>query len=212
MIDQAKTKVRRAPQRGHYDRETIFRILDQNYVCQVGFIHQNYPVVIPTLYGRKEDKLFIHGASVSRMILELEKEIDLSLNVTRVHGLVLARSAFHHSINYESVVIFGKGKLVAEPDKLEALKIISDQVIPGRWQEVRLPNQKELKATKVIEISLQEASAKIRTGDPKDESADYELDIWAGVIPVIQAYGKPQPETGLPAHIPLPESVKRLPD
>ena len=179
-----KSKVKRAPKRGIYNSEEIYAILDKSYLCHISLIHKDYPVSIPTMYGRLGDAIYIHGASVSRLVTELEKGLPMSLSVAEVHGLVLARSAFHHSLNYESVVIFGKGKLVEDEEKLMALKAISDQAVPGRWEEARKPNAKELKATKVIKIQIEEASAKRRTGPPIDDKVDYELDIWAGVIPL----------------------------
>ncbi len=183
MTKTERSKIKRAPKRGNYDEATIYRILDAGQICHIGFIHHGQPVVIPTIYGRTGNKLFIHGASISRLIVELEKGIDISLSVAHVDGLVLARSAFHHSMNYRSVVIFGKATLVANEEKNLALKIISDHLIPGRWEEVREPNAKELKATKVLEISIDEASAKVRTGSPVDDAEDYKLNIWAGEIP-----------------------------
>ncbi len=205
-----KSKVKRAPKRGHYDESTIHGILDKEYVCSVGFVHKDYPVVIPTLYGRKNNKLYIHGATVSRMIVDLEKGIDVCLCVTIKNGLVLARSAFHHSMNYESVVVFGKAKLVSDQEKEAKLKIISDHILPLRWEEVRAPNQKELKATSVLEITIEEASAKIRTGPPLDEKEDYDLDIWAGVLPVNNKYNKAINDPELSQDIPLPPSVKAV--
>ena len=178
-----RSKIKRVPKRGHYDTKTINAILDASQICHVGFVHHGKPVVIPTIFGRSGDKLYLHGATVSRLMVELEKGIDISLSIAHVDGLVLARSAFHHSMNYRSVVLFGKARLVEGPEKITALKIISDHLVPGRWEEARKPNKKELKATKVLEISIEEASAKIRTGGPIDDKEDYELDIWAGVIP-----------------------------
>lgn len=208
MNNSNRTKVKRAPKRGHYDQETIYNILDASQICHVGFTHHNRPVVIPTIFGRSGDKLFIHGATVSRLIVELEKGIDISLSVAHVDGLVLARSAFHHSMNYRSVVLFGKAKLVENHEKNTALKIISDHLIPGRWEEVRVPNEKELKATKVLEIIIDEASAKIRTGGPIDEKEDYELDIWAGEIPFkVQSLPAVNDEKLKPG-IKVPPSVK----
>ena len=184
-MDQTKrSKVKRAPKRGHYDEETIFRVLDDGQICHIGFIHHDRPVVIPTIYGRSGNRLFIHGATVSRLIVELEKGIDISMSVAHVDGLVLARSAFHHSMNYRSVVVFGKAKLIGDHEKNTALKVISDHLIPGRWEEVREPNTKELKATTVLEIIIDEASAKIRTGGPIDDKEDYKLKVWAGEIPL----------------------------
>ena len=165
-----KTKVKRAPKRGHYDQETIYKILDNDFICQVGFVYNGYPVVIPTIYGRKDNCVYFHGASVSRMLVSMEEGIPISINITQTDGIVMARSAFHHSLNYHSVTVFGQAELVTDPiERMEALKIVSDQIIPGRWEEARLPNVKELKATKVLKLDIGEASAKIRTGPPSDE-------------------------------------------
>lgn len=206
-----KTKVKRIPQRGFYDKESINEILDSDFVCQIGFVYDDYPVVIPIIYGRKEDCLYFHGASVSRLLVSMEGGIPVSLNVTRTDGIVLARSAFHHSANYRSVTVFGAAELVTDDEeRLAALKIISDQVLPGRWEEVRQPNRKELKATKVLKLKITEASAKIRTGPPKDEKADYELSVWAGVLPVKTIYGNPIADTELKSGIALPDSLNQL--
>jgi len=207
-----RSTVKRVPKRGHYDSKTIHTILDQNHICHVGIVHQGAPVVIPTLYGRSGDQLFVHGASVSRLMTELEGEIELSISIAKTKGLVLARSAFHHSLNYESVVLFGKGNLISNTEeKLHALKSVSDHLIPGRWEEVRQPSAKELKATKVIAIPLKEATAKIRTGGPVDDKADYELDIWAGELPVEQKYGSPIADEKLaPEFRKLPKSIVQL--
>lgn len=209
-IDMSKTersKIKRAPKRGNYDEAAIYKILDAGQICHIGFIHHGQPVVIPTIYGRAGNKLFIHGASISRLIVELEKGMDISLSVAHVDGLVLARSAFHHSMNYRSVVIFGKATLVANEEKNLALKIISDHLIPGRWEEVREPNAKELKATKVLEISIDEASAKVRTGGPIDDAEDYKLDIWAGEIPYKKIAQTPISDTKLKPGLAVSKSV-----
>lgn len=207
-----RSTVKRVPKRGHYDSKTVNAVLDQNHICHVGIVHQGAPVVIPTLYGRSGDQLFVHGASVSRLMTELEGEIELSISVAKTKGLVLARSAFHHSLNYESVVLFGKGSLISNTEeKLHALKSVSDHLIPGRWEEVRQPSAKELKATKVIAIPLEEATAKIRTGGPVDDKADYELDIWAGELPVVEKYGSPIADEKLaPEFRKLPKSIVQL--
>ena len=148
-----RSKVKRLPKRGHYENETIYRILDKEFICQIGFIHKDHPVVIPTIYGRKESNLYFHGANVSRMLQTMETGVSVSINVTRTNALVLARSAFHHSLNYESVTLFGKAHLVEDDaEKNEALRIISDQVLADRWQEVRKPNAKELNVTKVLKF------------------------------------------------------------
>ena len=211
MNPSKKIKVKRAPQRGFYDKETIYSILDSDFVCQVAFLHEDYPVIIPTIYGRKENVLYIHGATVSRMLVDLEKGIPISINVTHTKGIVLARSAFNHSLNYESVTIFGSAVLVeSEEERMKALKIVSDQVLQDRWEEIRLPNEKEMKATKVLKIEISEASAKIRTGPPKDDKPDYDLPIWAGVIPINKTLGIPEPDPELKEGIELPNSVKKL--
>lgn len=206
-----KTKVKRAPKRGFYDAETIFGILDKDFICQIGFVYNNYPVVIPTIYGRKKDCLYFHGASVSRMLTNMEKGIPISINVTQTNGIVLARSAFHHSLNYHSVTVFGQAEVVTDKkERLEALKVISDQIIPLRWEESRLPNTKEMKATKILKLQITEASAKIRTGPPNDDVPDYELPIWAGVLPIERNYGEPIADPKLKSGIAMPESVKNL--
>ena len=207
MSQTSRSKIKRAPKRGHYDEETIFQVLDAGQICHAGFIHNNHPVVIPTIYGRSGNTLYIHGAAVSRLIVELEKGIDISLSVAHIDGLVLARSAFHHSMNYRSVVVFGNAKLVDDDEKNAALKAISDHLIPGRWEEIREPNVKELKATKVLEITIEEASAKIRTGAPIDDSEDYELNIWAGEIPLKKLATIPIADAKLKPGLEVPKSV-----
>jgi len=206
-----KTKVKRIPKRGAYDKETIYRILDNDFVCQIGFVYNNYPVVIPTIYGRKGDNLFFHGASVSRMLQTMEKGVQVSINVTKTNGLVLARSAFHHSLNYESVTIFGNATLVEnDKDKIDALRVITDQIIPERWNEVRLPNKKELNVTKVLQLKITEASAKIRDEGVGDDKEDYDLDIWAGIIPIETKYGAAIDDDKLKEGIQISESVKKI--
>lgn len=201
--------VRRQAGRGHYDRETIYSILDEGYICHVGFLFDGKPFVIPTLYARHEDKIYIHGSSISRMLKELEKGVDLCLTVTLVDGIVLARSAFHHSMNYRSAVIFGKGKLIEGNDrKNNALLAISENILKERWDDSRLPTEKELNVTSVIEIQIDQASAKIRTGDPSDDKKDYELPIWAGVLPVETHFGTPLPDALLDDGIELPDYLK----
>lgn len=207
----SKTKVKRIPKRGHYDFETIAAILDEEFVCQVAFIHEGYPVVIPTIYGRKDLHLYIHGATTSRMLVDLQQGIEMSLNVTLVDGLVLARSGFNHSLNYRSVVVFGKAELVSDPvEKEAALEVVSEQILKDRWQEVRPIKAKEMKATTVLKISLEEASAKIRTGPPIDDQEDYELDIWAGVLPIKKVYEAPIPDPNRRKDEPLPGSVLKV--
>ena len=206
-----KTKVRRSPNRGNYDQEVIYEILDEGKVCYVAFTYQNQPVVIPTAYGRKGNQVYIHGAQASRMMLELEKGLDMCLNVTHVDGLVLARSAFHHSMNYRSVVIFDKARLIEDfEEKKEALKVITNHLVPDRWDECREITKNEIEGTKVLAVSIGEASAKIRTGGPKDAKADYELPIWAGVIPCQLHYGDPIPDEENLPESEKPESLKHF--
>ncbi|MEP2773954.1 MAG: pyridoxamine 5'-phosphate oxidase family protein [Fulvivirga sp.] len=203
-----RNKVKRVPQRGHYDARTVHDILDAGCMCHVGFVVDGQPFVIPTLYGRKGDVIHLHGASSSRMLKSLDKGIDVCVTVTHVDGLVLARSIFHHSMNYRSVVLFGKAKKVSEGNKIEALRIVSEQIIPGRWEEAREPSTKELKATTVLEIQIDQASAKIRQGPPSDDAADYELNIWAGVVPLNHIKDEPVPDEQNKAGVKIPKSVK----
>ncbi|MFK7904746.1 MAG: pyridoxamine 5'-phosphate oxidase family protein [Chitinophagales bacterium] len=177
----------------------------------MGFVHKGYRVVIPTLYGRMGNYLLVHGASTSRMLGELKKEVDICLTVTITDGLVLARSGFNHSANYRSVVVFGKAQLIEGKDEKDAaLKAVSDHILQGRWEEVRPTKDNELKATHVFKIPIDEASAKIRTGDPVDDKADYELDVWAGVLPIKKVYGKPIPDPLNKEGIEVSESVKQF--
>lgn len=179
----SRNKVKRVPQRGSYDKDTLYQILDAGFVCHAGFIVDGQPFVIPTIYGREDNYLYLHGATTSRMLVNLKKGIPVSISVTHVDGLVLARSAFHHSMNYRSAVVFGTAKEVSDDLKEHALWVVSENIMQGRWDEVRGPNAKELKATTVLAVEIDQASSKIRTGPPKDETEDYDLDIWAGVLP-----------------------------
>ena len=202
-----KTKLRRIPKRGSYDIETIYKILDEGFIAHVGFKGTDgQTFVIPTGYARRGGELLIHGSSASRMMRAMAEEIEVCVTVTLIDGLVLARSAFHHSMNYRSVVAFGAAKIIKdENEKIEALRLFTEHIIPGRWREVRLPTTNELKATTVLSLPLTEASAKIRTGNPVDDSEDYALDVWAGVIPLEIKAGKPLPDPQMnqeitPAH------------
>lgn len=180
-----RTQLRRLPKRGVFDRETIYKILDQGFVCHVGFTIGGRTFVIPTGYARIGDRLLIHGSSASRMLQAMSEGIEVCATVTLIDGLVLARSAFHHSVNYRSVVVFGAASLVSDEDeKIKALHAFTEHIVPGRWQDVRPPNKSELAATAVLSLPIQEASAKVRTGDPVDAEEDYALDVWAGVIPL----------------------------
>ena len=188
-----KTKLRRIPKRGSYDLETIYKILDEGFIAHVGFTGAGEQTfVIPTGYARRGDELLIHGSSASRTMRVLSEEIEICVTVTLIDGLVLARSAFHHSMNYRSVVVLGAAKIIKdENEKIEALRLFTEHIVPGRWREVRLPTTDELKATTVLSLPLTEASAKIRTGHPVDDAEDYALDVWAGVIPLEIKAGEP---------------------
>ena len=200
-----RTTLKRLPKRGVYDRELVYRILDEGFICHVSFAVDGQPFVIPTGYARIADQLYIHGSQVSRMLRTLAQGIDVCLAVTLVDGLVLARSAFHHSMNYRSVVIFGRASMVEEKEaKLAALFAFSEHVIPGRWNDVREPTEQELKATTVLSLPLLEVSAKVRTGPPIDDEEDYALNVWAGVLPLRMIAGGPINDPRLPDSIEPP--------
>ncbi len=210
IIEQTKrTKLKRIPKRGNFDRETVYKILDEAFICHIGFSVDGQTFVIPTAYGREGDTLYIHGSAASRMMREMSKGIDVCVTVTLVDGLVLARSAFHHSMNYRSVVIFGNAEIITdEAEKNDALFAFTEHLINGRWDDVRQPNSKELKATTVLRLPINEASAKIRTGDPIDDEEDYSLDVWAGVIPLRVVAGKPLDDDLLKDNIEVPQYAR----
>ncbi len=199
--------VKRLPKRGHYDKETVFKILDEHFLCHLGWEAENQPYVLPTAFGRKGETIYVHGSSKSRMLSILTDGRPLCLVVTHIDGLVLARSAFHHSMNYRSAIIYGHAHEIEGEEKMEALRIVSEQILPGRWDEVRLPTELELKATTVLAIEIDTASAKIRTGPPADDEADYALPIWAGVLPVHRAFEKPIDDPAMKEQYPVPPSV-----
>jgi uncharacterized protein len=180
-----RTRVIREPQRGIYDRATIYKILDEAFICHVGFTLDAQPYVIPTMFARVADAIYFHGSAASRMLRSVSAGIPVCVTVTLVDGLVLARSVFNHSMNYRSVVALGKAILVdSAPEKIQALHAFTEKIIPGRWEEARRPNEKELKATSILRLELTEASAKVRVGPPEDDAEDYALPIWAGVLPM----------------------------
>ena len=206
-----RTQVKRLPKRGNYDRETVYSILDTAFVCHVGFCVDGQPFVIPTNYGRSGDTLYLHGSAASRMLKTLSGGVPVCVTVTHVDGLVLARSAFHHSVNYRSVVILGKAQLVEEPaEKMEALRIFTEHVMKGRWDDVRIPTEQELKATTVLSLPLEEVSAKVRTGGPIDDEADYALPVWAGVLPLETVAKTPLPDAQRKDDPPIPEYLKQF--
>jgi uncharacterized protein len=206
-----RTTLKRLPQRGSYDREVINTILDEGFICHVGFTTEEGRLfVIPTGYARIDDKLLIHGSQASRMLRVVGQGIEVCVTVTLIDGLVLARSAFHHSMNYRSVVIFGRATLVDDPaEKITALRALSEHIIPGRWDDVREPNERELQLTTVLSLPLNEASAKVRTGPPLDDEADYEMDVWAGVIPLRLQPGPPIDDPRVQSEKAAPEYARR---
>ncbi len=211
MNPSTRTELRRMPQRGSREWETISQILDAGFLAHVGFCVDTQPFVIPTLYGRKGEKLYLHGSAASRMLRELEHGIAACVTVTLVDGLVLARSAFHHSMNYRSAVAFGTARKIADTEqKIECLRVISEHLIAGRWEGVREPSKQELNATTVLEFSIHEASAKTRNGPPLDSEDDYRLPVWAGVIPLEMRAKPPIPDETLMEGVALPECIRRF--
>ena len=205
----ARTQIKRLPQRGEYDRSLAYQILDEGLICHVGFAVDGQPFVIPTAYGRVGDRLYIHGSPASRMLRSLKQGIEVCLTVTLLDGLVLARSAFHHSMNYRSVVIFGTATGVDSIDeKTTALKAFTNHVMPDRWAAVRSPSPQELNGTLVLALSLQEASVKTRSGAPIDDEPDYALPVWAGELPLRVVAGEPIADPRLDQAIEVPESVR----
>jgi nitroimidazol reductase NimA-like FMN-containing flavoprotein (pyridoxamine 5'-phosphate oxidase superfamily) len=190
-----RTRLRRRPARGAFDRATVYRILDEAFVCHVAFVVDGQPYAIPTGYARVGDVLYVHGSAASRMLRTLAQGIDVCVTVTLIDGLVLARSAFNHSMNYRSVVVLGRARLVDDPDeKVEALRAFTNHVIPGRWEELRPVTAQELGATSVLALPIEEASAKVRTGPPMDDQDDVAWPAWAGVIPLSLQPGPPVPD------------------
>jgi len=187
-----RTRLVREPERAVYDREAAYRILDEGFLCHVGFVLDGQPFVIPTSFGRKDDSLYIHGSAASRMLRQMNEGVPVCVTVTLLDGLVFARSIFNHSMNYRSVVVLGKAMLVNDPgEKIAALRLLSEHIIPGRWADSRQPNERELKATSVLRLSIEEFSAKVRTGPPIDDEPDYSFPTWAGVVPLEIKAGPP---------------------
>ncbi len=204
-----RTRVRRMPARADYERETIDAILDEALIAHVGFAVEGEPYVIPTLHARVGERVYFHGSSASRTIRALAADTQMCLTVTLLDGLVLARSAVHHSVNYRSVVVLGQATAIEKPaEKMAAIKAFTERLIPGRWDEARPPTAKELKAIQVLSLPLDEASAKLRTGPPVDDEEDYALDTWAGVIPLQTVTGTPVPDARLAEGIPVSSAAR----
>ncbi len=206
----SRTTVRRHAERGVYERETIHRILDEGLVCHVGFVRDDQPFVIPTLYARIGETLYFHGAVGNQMLGSLSTGFPVCITVTLLDGLVMARSHFSHSANYRSVVILGQAREVTDPaEKLASFEALVEHVARGRWQDARQPTEAEMKATRVLSVSIEEASAKVRSGPPKDDAGDLGLPVWAGVIPLALAAGEPISAEGLPPNVELPPYARR---
>jgi nitroimidazol reductase NimA-like FMN-containing flavoprotein (pyridoxamine 5'-phosphate oxidase superfamily) len=209
QLPTPRTRVVREPDRAVYEREDVYRILDEGFLCHVGFAVDDQPFVIPTSYGRKDANLYIHGSAASRMLRQMKDGVPVCVTVTLLDGLVLARSIFNHSMNYRSVVVLGKAVLVEDPaEKLEALRILSEHIILGRWDDVRQPNDRELKATSVLRLPIEEFSAKVRQGPAIDDEEDYSFPTWAGVVPLDTGVGDPIPDARLVPPREVPAYVK----
>jgi nitroimidazol reductase NimA-like FMN-containing flavoprotein (pyridoxamine 5'-phosphate oxidase superfamily) len=206
----SRTRVKRLPKRGHYDRPSVYAVLDAGFICHVGYAIDGQPYVTPTSYWRHGDRLYWHGSSASRMLRHLKQGVPACVTVTHVDGLVLARSGFHHSINYRSVMAFGTAQLVSDADKPAVLEDFVERLFPGRWPELRPPTRQELKATTVLWMELSEVSAKIRTGPPIDDEEDYALPVWAGVLPLATALGAPQPDPRLAPGMTAPAYLEHI--
>ena len=208
-----RTQVRRAPKRASYDRATVEAILDEALVCHLAIIHDGHPFCIPTLHARVGDMIYVHGSAASRLIRTCQSGAPACLTVTIIDGVVLARSAFHHSMNYRSAMVLGAMHAIDDPaERSQALQALTERLLPGRWDVVRPPNLKELKATNVLAMPLAEASAKARTGPPVDDEDDYALAVWAGVVPVGLTTSEPQPDARLEPGVALPTHVRALRD
>lgn len=205
----ARNQVKRLSKRGHYDAATIYPIIDEALICHVGFVLDGQPFVIPTLHARDGDTILLHGAKASRLLRHLEAGGSVSITCTLVDGIVLARSVFHHSMNYRSAVVFGQGQRIeGDEERLRALEVFTEKLMPGRWADAREPNRVEMKQTTVVAVPIESASAKVRVGPPSDEEADYDLPVWAGVLPVGMAVGAPIADERLRDGIEVPDYIQ----
>jgi nitroimidazol reductase NimA-like FMN-containing flavoprotein (pyridoxamine 5'-phosphate oxidase superfamily) len=209
FLKTTRNKVKRLPERGHYDTATIYPIVDAALICHVGFVLEGQPFVIPTLHARQGDTILLHGAKGSRLLRYVQTGGQVCITVTHVDGIVLARSVFHHSINYRSAVLFGKGAVIVDAQaQLQALEAFTERLIPGRWQDARPPNALELKQTTVVAVHIESASAKLRSGPPGDEADDLDLPVWAGVLPIRQVAGAPLADPQLRPGVELPDYIR----
>ncbi len=207
-----RNTIRRLPERGHYDRETIYAIVDEARYCHVGFVQDGRPFVIPTIHARMEDTLVFHGSPSSRILRHMAAGYPLCVTVTLLDGLVLGRSISHHSMNYRSAMLFGSAHPLEGEEKLKALEAITEHLVPGRWADARRADEEKLQATLVVAMEIESASAKVRIGPPKDDEEDYALPVWAGVLPVREAVGKPEPDPHLDPGVAVPDYISRLVD
>lgn len=202
-------KVQRLSKRGQYDEETIYAIIDEALICHVGFSIDGQPFVMPTIHARKDSTIYFHGAIANRMLKHIQEENSVCISCTLVDGIVFARSVFHHSMNYRSAIVFGKGRIVDSVEEKDvAFKAITDHVAKGRWEETRVPSPKEINATLVIAVEIESASAKVRTGPANDDEEDYSLPVWAGVLPIRQIPLAPESDSRLDDAIKVPEYIK----
>ena len=205
------SRIKRSPLRAHYDRETVHAILDAGLLCHVGYVIGGQPYVTPTAYWRKDDRVYWHGSSASRMLRRLEQVARVCFTVSLMDGLVLARSGFHSSVNYRSVMAFGPAELVAgEAEKLAALEDMMERIVPGRWPDLKPPTRQELKATTVVSLKLEEVAAKVRSGPPIDEPEDYDLDVWAGVVPMHYVIDAAEDDPDLKPGIAQPDNLAAI--
>ena len=205
-----RTRLHRLRERGRSDRAELYAVLDAGLICHLGVLIDGSPVVLPTGYGRSGDTLYLHGSSANRSLLAADSG-DVCVTVTHLDGMVCARAIFHHSMNYRSAVVFGTARLVSDgEEKLAALRAVTEQLVPGRWEHSRPPSRKELAATAVLALPLDEASVKVRTGPAKDEPEDYQLDFWAGVIPVAMSFGPPEPDAAVRPGLNVPDHISAL--
>jgi uncharacterized protein len=204
-----RNRVKRLAERGHYDADTIYPIIDEALICHVSFVHEGQPFIIPTLHARIDDTILLHGSQANRMLRHLEAGGEVCIAFTMVDGLVLARSVFHHSINYRSAVVFGKGEVIEGKEaQYKALEVFMEKFMPERWDDNRAPNDTEMLQTTIVSVPIESASAKVRVGPPKDDAEDLDLPYWAGVLPVQMNYGTPVADPSLKEGIAVPDYIR----